>query len=343
MVMSFTKGVDIAPNELAVSNTKHHNLVDLATSNGDGDRSNFAQGTSIVHVATAAPTANPVPINGHLWYDSVNDILMEFDSTIWLPVARGVTLVNRSGGALVLGDTVTLDKGNDISVTTSSVASNVEVVGIVLQGAANLSTVVILTEGRAPTVNVDGATAIGDFLFNAGTAGDATSSSTNAVGSFGRALTSTAGSGSVVAQLGGPIFAAGSSFEFIDTNAITFTRATDAGTETVNYAHGLSVKPWMITATFATPSSNVHYGYGICILNPDGTIFQTYGSKVDNVAVDSGKAVEGALIFGGQGTSTTLHMEGAVSSVDGTNVAINWTQTGSPSGVDINVSMGFYG
>jgi hypothetical protein len=341
--MTFTKGTDIAASEEDVSNTKHHSLVDSATTNNDGDRTNMAQGTSLVHVASSAPTANPTPINGHLWYDSTNNILMEYDGTAWLPVARGIVLVNRSGGALALGDVVTLDTGSDISVTTSAVANNTEVVGIVLVGAANLSNVIVITEGRAPTVNVADATAIGDYLFNTGVAGDVTSSSTNGRGSFGRALTSTAGSGTVAAQLGGCIFASGHSFEFTDTGSATFTRETDAGTGSVNYAHGLSVTPWMITYTFATATGRPHYGYGIVVIADDGTIYQTYSSQVHNISTDAGKAVEGACIWASEGTSATLSMEGAVSAVDGTNVTIDWTQTGVTAGQTINVSAVYYG
>lgn len=343
MALSFTKGVDIAPTETSVSNTKHHNLVDNATTNNDGDRTNTSQNTSLVHVASSAPTSNPVPINGHLWYDSTNDVLMEYDGTAWLPVARGGTVTNKSGGVLAQGDLVIVDTGNDVACTTSTTASNTNILGVVHVGGANDATVVVLTEGRAPVVNVDGATSIGDYLFHAGTAKNATPSSSNAIGSFARALTSTVGSGTVVAQLGGSIFAGGHSFAWTDTNGTTFTRALNAGSGSVNYAHGLSVTPWLITFTFATSSGRPHYGYGMCVLDASGNIHQTYSSQVHDSSTDKGKAVEGACIWGGEGTSATLSMQGAVSAVDGTNVTITWTQTGSTTAININVSAVFYG
>ena len=59
MGMSFTKGVDIGSTELAVGNTKHHNLIDLAVANEDGDRTNVSQLTSLIHIASTAPNSNP--------------------------------------------------------------------------------------------------------------------------------------------------------------------------------------------------------------------------------------------------------------------------------------------
>jgi hypothetical protein len=340
MALSFTRGITIGAAELAVPNTSFHALVDDATINTAATRSNFAQSASIVHVASSAPTSNPTPINGHLWYDNSNNILMEYDGTDWLPNARGTLLTNRSGTTLSAGDVVVIDTGNTQSCTTSTTASDLDVIGVVVSGGIALAKVAVITEGRSAAVTVTGATAIGDYLFQSTTAAEAVSSSTNASGSFARALSSTAGAGSVIAQIGGgALLASGAGSDFTDANSITFTFNTNASGAT-NYAHGLSVTPSVIHTSWAGNTATIGGGSGMAAIDSGGTIQQSYSGQTH---AGTGKSGTGSVVLASEGDNSSNFSTGAVTAVDGTNITITYTANGGSASFNSRVTLLCYG
>lgn len=124
-----------------------------------------------------------------------------------LDIIRGrqviLTLTNRSGGALNDGDVVIVDIANDESFTTTVVAGSLLVMGVVQEDIANLAAGRVLVEGYAAVVEVNDATARGDFLKTSTVATRATSQATMDAGVFAKALSSTVGAGQVSAELFG--------------------------------------------------------------------------------------------------------------------------------------------
>lgn len=123
-----------------------------------------------------------------------------------------LTLTNRSGGAVNEGDVVIVDVANDESFTTTVNVGSILVLGVVQEDIANLAVGRVLVEGYAPVVEVNDATARGDFLRTSGVATRATSQATMETGIFAKALTSTVGAGQVSAELFGVDSGAGGAY-----------------------------------------------------------------------------------------------------------------------------------
>lgn len=117
--------------------------------------------------------------------------------------AYGLTLTNRSGGALVLGDVVIQDTGNDSSFTTTNVEANPKVIGVVAESIANAASGVAMNGGPMAGVKCDAvAVTRGQYLITSTTLTRATSTSTWQTGVFAIALTAKgAGVGTVTAWL----------------------------------------------------------------------------------------------------------------------------------------------
>lgn len=310
-----------------VTNTKFHTLIDSATISNI-DRSNFdLTTTSPVHIAGSSPSS---PVNGHLWYDTSNAVLRMYDGTAFQPVARGYIYTNRSGSSVVAGDVVILDNGNAQSVTKTTTASSTRAFGVVLVGGADAASVIVLTEGYAPSVKVTGSTSIGNYLFTSTTSGSADPSATIAQGAFAVALTS--GAATVAAQLGGGALIAGSinaSSKFTAVDSITFTRSSQAATGTVNYSHALGVVPTHIEIFGGVTGLNNY--------NTIGTCYIVGGSTFKNgvVFLDESTGTHIALNTHSAGYASsypTNSQLGAVSAATTTNFTISWTLTGTPSG-----------
>jgi hypothetical protein len=112
----------------------------------------------------------------------------------------GDAYVNESGGALVDSDVVVVDPTADRSVTTTAVEGDLGVVGVVIRGGADGRHVRVATTGVVQ-VKVDAATAREDYLRTSTTATRATPEANCEAGCFARALTTTAGVGTVWAVL----------------------------------------------------------------------------------------------------------------------------------------------
>ncbi|MBI4645884.1 MAG: hypothetical protein HY738_04625 [Bacteroidia bacterium] len=107
---------------------------------------------------------------------------------------------NGSGGALAAGDVVVVNTTADVSVTTTIINGNWQVLGAVVVGGAAGSTVKVAISGIF-TVKVTGATNRGDYLRTSTTAGSAVSNGTTRDdGNFAIALSATAGAGTVKAM-----------------------------------------------------------------------------------------------------------------------------------------------
>ena len=114
--------------------------------------------------------------------------------------ALGAVLTNKSGAERSAGEVVIQDTGNDSAFTTTTTEADEKVIGVVVETIANDASGLVQRAG-ACTVNVDGATARGNWLVASTTAGKATPKATFQQGTFAVALTASAGAGTVTALL----------------------------------------------------------------------------------------------------------------------------------------------
>ncbi len=176
-------------------------LISPLTGNLDFD------GNQAISLVIESGTSNPgAELNeGRLFYRSTMNVPIYYDGSNFQGVGLTVvTLTNKSGGALAIGDVVILDTSNASSVTTTSTAAVTNQPMVVLETIANDATGLFQVAGVVEVLDVADATAIGDYLTTSTTVKAATSSSTFSDGAFAQALTSTAGAGSVRAIMGPP-------------------------------------------------------------------------------------------------------------------------------------------
>ncbi|KKL75820.1 hypothetical protein LCGC14_2051080 [marine sediment metagenome] len=176
-------------------------LISPLTGNLDFD------GKQAISLVIESGTSNPgSELNeGRLFYRSTMNIPVYYDGSNFQGVGRTVvTLTNKSGGALAIGDVVILDTSNASSVTTTTTAAVTNQPMVALETIANDAAGLFQVAGVVGTLDVAGATSIGDFLTTSTTVKAATGSSTLSDGTFAQALTSTGGAGSVTAIMGPP-------------------------------------------------------------------------------------------------------------------------------------------
>jgi len=124
-----------------------------------------------------------------------------------------IPMTNKSGGACAEGEVVVVDETTDDAFTTTNDEGKKEVVGIVAEAIANNAEGRIICSGYAPVLEVDAATARGDWLKTADTdPGKATPTADPAEGSFAIALSAVGAAGQVSAFVfpGGSAILAGS-------------------------------------------------------------------------------------------------------------------------------------
>jgi len=103
--------------------------------------------------------------------------------------ATSVFMVNNSTRDLIAGDVVVLDSTHDSAVTTTSVASNTSIAGVVQAPIPRLGYGPVLFSGLSTQVNVTGTVARGNYAMTSGTAALAAGVAARVVGTFGRFLT----------------------------------------------------------------------------------------------------------------------------------------------------------
>lgn len=114
--------------------------------------------------------------------------------------------VNKSGGIREAGDVVRIDTDNDEAFELTTTGGDTLVLGVVAEAIAVDASGRILSGGYATTVKVDAACARGSYLRTSTTTTKATPSASFEGGTFGIALSSTGGVGTVSAY----IFSSGS-------------------------------------------------------------------------------------------------------------------------------------
>lgn len=125
-----------------------------------------------------------------------------------------VPMTNKSGTERSEGEVVIVDVANDDAFTTTVVAGDTQVAGIVAETIANNAIGRVIICGKAPIVEVDAATGRGNFLRTGTTAGKATPSVAIVEGVFAKALSATVGAGQVSALLYGCSLGAGTGEEY---------------------------------------------------------------------------------------------------------------------------------
>jgi hypothetical protein len=95
-------------------------------------------------------------------------------------------LTNKSGGAVINGDVVIVDTGNDAAFTTTTSAQSLLVRGVVQESIANNATGRVCTGGYVPLVNVPASVTRGHFIETHTVAKQATGNSTRRTGTFGQ-------------------------------------------------------------------------------------------------------------------------------------------------------------
>lgn len=127
-----------------------------------------------------------------------------------------LSLTNKTGGSLAVGDVVAVDAANASAVKLDDTASSQAVFVVALDAPANNALGRFRSAGQIQAVNVSNATTIGHYLTKSATSKQAQDSATASgaatappTGALGVALTSTAGAGSVTAMwFGTPVAAA---------------------------------------------------------------------------------------------------------------------------------------
>jgi hypothetical protein len=110
------------------------------------------------------------------------------------PVEQGtIQLTNRSGGVLEYGNVVVIDKTNPLSVTTTNVAYNEDVIGVVKVGGADGEQVSIQYAGIIDVKISTYAVNVGDNIYTENQYGLGYATSYGWPGTFAKALTSKSG------------------------------------------------------------------------------------------------------------------------------------------------------
>lgn len=263
-----TRGFTYAVND-TVTNTNLHQLVDAATVSSIVSADFTLTTTNPIHIGATVPSDS----NSRFWYDTANNIFKAKDAgSAFQPVANGQIFTNKSGSGLVAGDVVVLDTGNAESVTTTTTATNVDVIGVALETIANDATGIIAVGGFF-NVSVTGSTDIGDYLFTSTTATKADPSPTFASGAFARALTSS--SSSVTAMLfnsGAVQEVPGTETFEIDSGREVTVSTTFGSPTTVNFNSTFSKPPVVVCTSESTTASQE-----VVVIQTTTTSFTAYG------------------------------------------------------------------
>ena len=324
-------GQPFSVNE-ALTNVKIHNLFDNTVIN-NFVRADFNNTTSPIHIAATAPTASPVPIAGHVWFDTVNALLRVYDGAVWQPWSRGYSYTNKSGSSVTTGNVVILDTSNASAVKKTTTADSADVFGVVLVGGADNASIIVSTEGFAALLDVTAATAIGDFLSTSTTSGSCASSSSVSQGAFARALTSTAGAGQVACQIGGATLAANvAGFKWKALDTTSFTRSTlTTGNQIITHSLGV-VPKWIITGTYLTTGTHSNLSGHCSVIG--GTVQNQHCAFVGGGG-NGALAIVGACLAGAP-ANVTNYLKGVISAVSTTNITVTWSDVGTPGSDTIN-------
>ncbi len=320
---TITRGKTFGATE-QVTNTKLHQLVDNATITGITSDDISGGSGQLVIIQGSAPSS---PSAGWLWYDTTNGVLRLYNGADWIPVAHGHIFTNKSGSSVAAGDVVIFDSANANSIKTTTTANSSDAYGVVIVGGADNTSVIVITEGYVPTVNVTGATSIGDFLFTSTTAGKADPSPTFGKGAFARAHTS--GSTTVSATISSGLSAnvAGAKFSAINATSAQ-SRSLSAGSGTQNIAHGLGTSPSEIRCIFSYDQITGASLTGFCLVN--GGTFAQGCHRMNNGTASNDKAgVFSGKIMRIENSSGANVYHAEVTAVDSTNITLTWTLTGS--------------
>lgn len=170
-----------------------HDLVDTATASISGiDQTDLGAGVGLVVRQATAPSDTD-----QIWVDtSVTPYVVRIhDGTEWIATGGYVVMTNKSGGQRTLGDVCVIDTANDGAFTTTTLYGDPRHVVVVMETIDDSSDgVVAISGGRVTNLKVDSAVTNGDWLATASTAGRAAKSFVN---SFGTALASIGGSGTL--------------------------------------------------------------------------------------------------------------------------------------------------
>lgn len=310
----------------ALTNVKIHNLFDQTVIN-NFVRADFNNTASPIHIAATEPTAGPVPIAGHVWFDTVNALLRVYDGAVWQPWSRGYSYTNKSGSSVSTGNVVILDTSNASAVTKTTVASSADVFGVVLVGGADNASIIVSTEGFVGAVDVKAATAIGDFLSTSTTSGSCAAASTISQGAFARALTSTAGSGQVACQVGGSALAANAAgFKWAAMDVNSFTRSTlSTGNQTITHSLGV-VPKFILTGMVLTTGQGTNPNGYCSIIN--GTV-QNQHCAFAGIGASGIAAIIGHC-FAGATPNASNYLRGAITAVSTSDITVNWSDVGTP-------------
>lgn len=317
-----TRGITFQAND-EVTDAEMEQLIESATVSNIV-RADMSSTDTSVSIGTAAPTSNPTPVAGHLWYNTTDGILMEYDGSNWKAVSRGVNLTNRSGGALSSGDVVVIDTGNANSVTTSTTVSDADAVGVVITGGADAASIVVITEGYCPKINVTGSTVPGDYLAISGTAKKADSFSAANQGTFARAISTSATN--VKGYIGGAALASNAAgFEVAVADTVNFSKSTGTPSGTTVVSHGLGRIPSLIqfNGYFNTGQQNCFQGW--CALQDSSTTKQIFSGSGES----SNEGVAAHDYCCAAITSNANYMRGQLTAVTATNFTITWSEVGT--------------
>lgn len=193
MPATISRGKTFGATE-TVTNTKLHQLVDNATISGI-DQTNIASGYGLAIRSTSAPTSTDA-----IWVDTncSPPVVKIYSGSEWVVTGAYAVLTNKSGGSIAAGDVVVVDTTTAGSFTTSTVGSDITVLGVAMQSIANNADGVIALAGaRVLNVAVDGTVTKGQFLKTSTVAKQATPTSTGDTGVFAIALSSRSGAGAL--------------------------------------------------------------------------------------------------------------------------------------------------
>ncbi|PNX51463.1 MAG: hypothetical protein BV456_03105 [Thermoplasmata archaeon M8B2D] len=127
--------------------------------------------------------------------------LAYYDGDIWL-CDQIIKFTNNSGGTLSTGDVVILHQSSSESVNTTTTASDINVLGVIVKGGDDSEFVSVAIKGIWDVL-VTATTAIGDGLYASTTAGSASPNTNGSVGVFAQAVAVRTGAGLVKAMICG--------------------------------------------------------------------------------------------------------------------------------------------
>lgn len=188
----------IATGAIAVTPSagESHYQVDTQASAADDDLDSITGGaTGDIIALVSASSARVVTLRSgagnillkdgaNITLDPTQSTMLRYNGTNWTPYGGSSgqetnNLTNRSGSTRAAGDVVIFDTTNATSYTTTTIASDLRVCGVVKSSTANAAAGPLYNgAGQVVTVNVDtAAVAIGQFLVSSTTAGRATAGS----------------------------------------------------------------------------------------------------------------------------------------------------------------------